>query len=390
MRFSTQQHKFYCGIDLHARTMYLCILNQAGEILVHRNMPAGPDPFLQAIAPYRQGIVVAVECMFTWYWLADLCADEEIPSVLVHAPSMKATHGGKPKNDKIDSQKIAALLRGGMPPPAYVSPAEMRATRDLLRRRMHLAHKRGELLAPVQNTNSQYNLPALGKNIAYKANRDGVAERFADPAVQKSIEVALSLVSYYDELLRDVALTIVKTAKQHDANTLYRLQTVPGIGKILSLVLLYEIHHIDRFPPVQGFASYCRLIKCAKESNGKRSGTSGAKIGNAHLKWAFSEAAVLFLRDNPAGQKFLARLEKKQSKGKALTILAHKLARAVYYMLKRKVAFDMKRFLNDEGRGVGERDVSLDNHGMNLILATLSNASMTTSLNAYERLGHYP
>jgi transposase len=234
-----------------------------------------------------------------------------------------------------------------MLPQAYVYPAERRATRDLLRRRLHLARKRGELLAHVHNTNSQYNLPAIGKNIAYKANRDGVAERFADPAVQKSMEVDLSLVSHYDTLLRDVELTILKTAKQHDANTLYRLQTVPGIGKILSLVLLYEIHHIDRFPRVQDFASYCRLVKWAKESNGKRSGTSGSKIGNAHLKWAFSEAAVLFLRDNPEGQKFLSRLEKKHNKGKALTILAHKLARAVYYMLKRKVAFDMKRFLTN-------------------------------------------
>ena len=122
-------------------------------------------------------------------------------------------------------------------------------------------------------------------------------------------------------------------------HTLYLLQTVPGIGKILSLVLLYEIHHIDRFPRVQDFASYCRLVKCAKESAGKRSGTSGTKIGNAHLKWAFSEAAVLFLRDHPAGQKYLARLEKKHDKGKALTILAHKLARAVYYMLKRHGGF---------------------------------------------------
>lgn len=347
MRFYNTQHPFYCGIDLHARAMYVCILNQAGETLLHRNMKTTPEAFLNVIAPYRPDIVVAVECMFTWYWLADLCADEEIPFVLGHALYMKAIHGGKAKNDKIDSQKIAVLLRGGMLPQAYVYPAEMRATRDLLRRRMHLAHKRGELLAHVQNTNSQYNLPAIGKNIAYKANRDGVAERFADPAVQKSIEVDLALVSYYDELLRDVELTILKTAKQHDANTLYLLQTVPGIGKILSLVLLYEIHHIDRFPRMQEFASYCRLVKCAKESNGKRSGTSGAKIGNAHLKWAFSEAAVLFLRENPAGQKFLTRLEKKHDKGKALTILAHKLARAVYYMLKRKVAFDMKRFLND-------------------------------------------
>jgi transposase len=313
---------------------------------VHRNMKAAPDPFLKAIAPYRDNLVVAVECMFTWYWLADLCAQEGIAFVLGHALYMKAIHGSKAKNDKIDSQKIAMLLRGGLLPQAYVYPAQMRATRDLLRRRTHLMRKRSELLAHVHNTNSQYNLPEIGKKIAYKANRDGVAERFVDPAVHKSIEVDLALITSYDQLLGDVELSIVKAAKHHDANMLYLLQTVPGIGKILSLVLLYEIHDIDRFPTVQDFVSYCRLVKCAKESAGKRLGTSGTKIGNAHLKWAFSEAATLFLRNNPAGQKYLARLETKHGKGKALTILAHKLARAVYYMLKRHTAFDMEKFLH--------------------------------------------
>src|SRR5919201_578620 len=341
MRFYTKQHQFYCGIDLHARTMYLCVLNQAGEVLLHRHMKAGPEPFLNAIAPSREDMVVCVECIFTWYWLADMCAREGIPFVLGHALYMKAIHGGKAKNDKIDAQKIAVLLRGGMVPQASVYPAEMRATRDLLRRRMHLMRKRAELLGHIQNTNSQYNLPEIGKKLAYKANRDGIAERFPDPAVQKSIEVDLALIDRYDRLLRDMELTVLKTAKQHDANTLYLLRTVPGIGEILSLVLLYEIHDIQRFPRVQDFVSYCRLVKCAKESAGKRSGTSGTKIGNAYLKWAFSEAAVLFLRNNPMGQKYLARLENKHGKGKALTILAHKLARAIYYMLKRRVAFDL-------------------------------------------------
>lgn len=347
MRFYTKQHHAYCGIDLHARSMYVCILNQDGEIMLHRNMKANPEPFLKAIAPYREEMVVAVECIFTWYWLADLCAQEGIPFVLGHALYMKAIHGGKAKNDKIDAHKIAVLLRGGLLPQAYVYPADMRATRDLLRRRMYLTRKRAELLAHIQNTNSQYNLPEIGKKLAYKANRDGVAERFPDPAVQKSMQVDLALLGYYDPLLSDLELHIVKAAQQHDANTLYLLQTVPGIGKILSLVLLYEIHDIQRFPSVQDFVSYCRLVKCAKESAGKRYGTSGTKMGNAYLKWAFSEAAVLFLRDNPAGQKYLTRLEKKHGQGKALTLLAQKLGRAVYYMLKRQKAFDMHKFLHE-------------------------------------------
>ena len=364
MRLYTQQHQFYCGIDVHARTMYLCILNRDGEILVHRNMPAGPAPFLKASAPYREDVVVCVACLFTWYWLADLCAREGLPFVLGHALSMKAIHGGTATNDKIDAQKIAVLRRGGMLPQAYVYPAEMRATRDLLRRRLPLTRKRAELLAHIQHTNSQDNLPEMGKKIASKANRAGVAARFPEPAVQKSVEMDLALIEFYAQLLRDVALTIVQTAKQHDAQTFYRLQSVPGIGKILRCVLLYEMHEITRFPRVQDFVSSCRLVKCAKESAGKRYGTSGAKIGNSYLKWAVSEAAVLFLRHNPVGQQSLARLEKKHGQGKALTVLAHTLARAVYDMLRRDTACDMHKFLNGERSGVSEPTASLDLSGI--------------------------
>lgn len=161
MRFYTQQHLYYCGVDLHARSLYVCILDHRGNVLVHRNLSASPEAFLQVIAPYRQDIVVAAECMFAWYWLADLCAQEGIPFVLGHALYMKTIHGGKAKNDRIDAHKIAALLRGGLISIAYVYPAHMRATRDLLRRRMPLMRKRAELLAHIQNTTSQDQPPGL-------------------------------------------------------------------------------------------------------------------------------------------------------------------------------------------------------------------------------------
>lgn len=225
---------------------------------------------------------------------------------------------------------------------------------------MHLMRKRSELFSPVQHTNRPYHRPEIGKNIADKANREGIAERFDDAAGHKNIAVDFALITSYDELLRDLERSIIQTAKTHDANTLHLRQTVPGIGKILSLVRLYDIHHIDRFPRVQDFTSYGRLVKCAKESAGKRLGTSGKDIGNAHLTWACSEAAVLFLRNNPQGQKYLVRLQKKPAKGKALTILAHKLARAVYDRLTRKTAFDRDLFLCAEESRAGAPEVSLD------------------------------
>jgi len=76
MKFYNQQHKFYCGIDLHARKMFVCILDQTGEVLVHKNIYAKPEPFLKSIAPYKENIAIAVECIFTWYWIADLCLKE--------------------------------------------------------------------------------------------------------------------------------------------------------------------------------------------------------------------------------------------------------------------------------------------------------------------------
>jgi transposase len=346
MRFYNQQHRFYCGVDLHARTMYLCIVDANGQVVFDKNLAAEPAAFLKAVAPFRDGLVVAVECLFCWYWLADLCAKEQLPFVLGHALYMKAIHGGKSKNDQIDAGKIARLLRGGNLPEAYVYPAGMRATRDLLRRRMYLVHKRAETIAHVQNTNSQYNYAPFGKKLSYAANREElqIAERFSDPSVRRMIEIDLALVDHYDALLGDVELYLTRTAKVDDVNTFHRLRSVPGVGKILALVLLYEIHDVHRFAEVGNFLSYARLVRCAHESGGKKLGSGGKKIGNPHLRWAFAEAACLFVRQSETAKKWLQRQEKKRGKGKALGILAAKLGRAVYHVLRKKVAFDEKRF----------------------------------------------
>jgi transposase len=342
MRFYTGQHRYYCGIDLHARTMYACTLDhKTGEVVLHRNLRSEPDAFLRAIAPYRDGLVVGVECIFCWYWLADLCAAEDIPFVLGHALYMKAIHGGKAK-----THKIAVLLRSGAFPTAYVYPRGMRATRDLLRRRLLFVRRRGELFTHIRIVFHQLNLPAPSGALLEPRNRAGLLEAVPEPTVRASVEADLDLAERLDHVIRSLERTIEGQAKVDDPRTLELLRTIPGVGRILGLTLLYELHHIDRFPRVGDFLSYARLVKSQKASAGKVTGTSGAKIGNAHLKWAFSEAAVLFLQKNPPGQRLISRLRSKHGKGKALSILAARLGRASYYMLRRSAPFDMDRFLN--------------------------------------------
>ena len=343
MKFYDQRHAFYCGVDLHTKRMYLCILDHEGNKRLHRNMRAKPADFLRAIQAFREDLVVGAECMFTWYWLADLCRDEHIDFVLGHALYMKAIHGGKKKDDKIDSEKIARLIRGGTFPMSYVYPREMRATRDLARRRMFLVRRRSELLTHVQLLNHQYNYDPFEGTLKYAGNRD-ILDRFAEDSARLNVEADLQMVGHYDQLIKQLETNLQKQAKLHDPRACNLLRSIPGIGNILSLVLLYEIHTIDRFPSVGDFLSYARLVTPKQTSDGKVTGHGGAKIGNVHLRWAFSEAVLWMLRYSDDAKAFLKRKEKKYGKPRAMTTLSRKIARAVYHMLKRKEPFDELRF----------------------------------------------
>jgi transposase len=346
MRVYSQPHRFYCGIDLHARSLHLCILDQAGTVVFDRNIAARPETFLKAIAPFRDDLVVGVECMYAWYWLADLCALEKIPFVLGHAFYMKLIYGAKAKNDKIDAGKIVRLLRGGNFPLAYVYPKGMRETRDLLRRRTYLVRQRSALFTHLQILNGQYNLPPFPKKLSFAANRleMDIAQRFADPSVQHSAAADLALIDTLDTQIAKLELYLTRTAKVDDVQTFHRLQTIPGVGKVLALILLYEIHDIRRFASEGNFLSYARLVRCAHESAGKVIGSGGKKIGNAHLRWAFAEAACLFLRSSERAKKWKERQRKKRSEGRVLALLAARLARAVYQMWRKREAFDEDRF----------------------------------------------
>jgi hypothetical protein len=212
----------------------------------------------------------------------------------------------------------------------------------------------------VPHTNSPYHRPALGTKIASTANHDGVAARFADPAVQQSLAGERALITYDAELLGAVARTFVNTAQHPDANTRDLLHTVPGLGTLLRLVLLYAMQASTRCSRGQDFVSSGRLVPWAQASAGKRVGTSGAKLGQAHRQWALSAAAVWCLRDHPAAQQSLTRWENKPATGNAWTVLAQQWARAVSHMRKRPGACERATFVQREGRGAGEPGASLD------------------------------
>lgn len=346
MNFYNNTHPYYCGIDLHARLLYVCIIDDKGNTLVHQKIGDSPENLLSLLKPYIGNIVVGVECMHCWYWVSDFCELHNIDFILGHALYMKAIHGGKTKNDKIDAMKIAKLIRGGTFPLAFNYPKAMRAIRDALRRRTHIMRFNSQLKAHVKNTISQYNLPEPGKlDLRYQGGRDSMRNFFPMPATQKSMDMNLNLIENIHQEIAAIQWYVEKNARSHNSSHYQILRTMPGIGRVLALTILYEIGDIQRFESVQKFASYSRLVKCKAESAGKSYGTQGNKIGNAHLKWAFSEAAALYLRGNSDAAKYLERLQKRMSRAKALSALAHKLGRCIYFMLKNKTVFDADKFL---------------------------------------------
>ena len=350
MKYYTSTTEFNCGIDLHARQMYVCVMDRSGKILVHTNVRNNDfNFFLKLVAPYRHDLTVCAECMFGWYWLADACQQANLTFVLAHALYLKAIHGGKNKNDRIDSEKITHLLRSNLIPPAYVYPAALRPLRALLRQRLFFVWRRSDLLARLRSHQLAHNRPTLTAPSRY--NRDPWEQQLLahedHPIRQLALQNELALVRHFDAQILAVETQLqqlTKTVAQRDYTL---LQTTPGIGQYLGLTLLYEIGDITRFPTVKDFLSYCRLVKGTVASAGKIKGLRGAKLGNPYLRWAFGEAAVIAKRDHkvigPLAQKLEARLG--GNKFKANTVLAIKLARAVYYMLKSKTVFDAERLI---------------------------------------------
>jgi len=342
MKYYTSTTKFNCGIDLHTKQMYICVMDREGNILVHKNIRGNDFAFfLKLVAPYVHDLTVVCECCYNWYWLADACMDADIEFVLAHALYLKHIHGGKNKNDKLDSEKLAHLLRTNLIPPSYVYPRERRPMRGLLRQRMSYVWERSTLLGHLQMNQQSEGIDPVPKG---GHNRDvweeRVLEQYTDPLHALAVKCDMELIRSYDRRIEIIDQRLADLARRVHGRDYGLIKTVPGIGRILALTILFEVDRIDRFPTVKDFCSYSRLVKGSVASAGKVKGLCGGKMGNAYLRWAFGQAAVICKRNHPLLTPYAEKLVSKHGKFKGNAILANKLGRAVYFMLQKGTAFD--------------------------------------------------
>jgi len=342
MNYYKTQTEFNCGIDLHSRQMYVCVMDAAGEKMLHTNIRNNDfGYFLSRVEPYRHDMTVVCESTFNWYWLADACCDADIEFVLAHALYLKHIHGGKNKNDRIDSEKLAHLLRANLIPPAYAYPAERRPARGLFRQRMRFVWRRSSLMAQLRmNQYAEGLAPVPGRSGSREKWEEGILGQYGNPVHRFSAQMNMEMIRSYDRQIGQIEQRLKTESRKDFAVELAVLKSVAGIGQILALTILYEIDTIDRFPAVKDFLSYCRLVKGSVASAGKFKGLKGAKMGNSYLRWAFEQAAIGAKRCDPLIGACAERLASKHGKFKANSILAAKIARAVYSMLRRKTVFD--------------------------------------------------
>ena len=348
MKYYTSVTEFNCGVDLHSRNMYVCLMDRAGKILVHQNIKNNDFAFfLKRVEPYRHDLTVTFESCFLGAWFADLCEDHGLSHVMAHAYYLHTIQGNKHKNDKEDCKELADCLRTNRIPPAYVCPRDLRPIRALLRRRTTFVRHRSQLLGF-----SMIDLMAHGLETpqihARSRTRWCAALRAAyDEPFQKALtEANVAMVEHYNRQIDLMEQKLVRHASTVDSQDFRLLRTIPGIGEVLALTILYETIDPDRFPSVRDYVSYSRLAKGMEESGGKVLGARGSKMGNPYLKWAFMEAACLAKRSHPAFVQLARRLQKKKTAKKLVNgILAAKIARAAYFMLHNKTAFDPRKLL---------------------------------------------
>jgi transposase len=347
MNYVNVHRDYYAGIDMHATRMTLCIVSSTGAVILRRTLPNYFNQFLKIIQPYQHSIAVALESTFNWYWFVDACRATGIEVYLGHAYYMKAIHADKKKNDKIDAEKIANLLRAGLLPRAYACPLENRVVRDLVRHRHRLVYMRSRLLGQAKQTFYQYgHIDTKRNGLKAKKTRQATVDTLTEPCTHTITNTSMELTSLLDKeiaLVEQQALNNVEQTRKEDLDL---LMTIPGVGRIIALTILNETDTLARFRKRQDYASYCRLAKPQHTSNGKCVGISNAKCGNPTLKWAYMEIITNATAHVPQIRVIHEQLLAKFHPLKARAILANNFCSAVYYMLKNKKPFDVNKFCN--------------------------------------------
>jgi len=331
--------KLYTAFDLHSNNSYVGIIDEDGKRVWKKKLRNDPDLISATLSPFKEDIVgIVVESTYNWYWLVDLLIEEGYQVHLANPSRIQQYAGLKHSDDEHDAFWLAEMLRLNILPEGYIYPKEHRPLRDLLRKRGHLVRLRTSLIVSLQNI--------LARNVGAKMNTNHIKALTKDhvtPLLAGNDDLSLAgkvSKDAIDSLSRQIRAIEVVVEKKINLRKPYDLLlSMPGVGRVLALTIMMETGPIDRFPTVGNYVSYCRKVPSARFSNDKKKGIGNRKNGNKHLAWAYSETAELARRFDSKARDYYDRKRRRTNAPIAYNALAHKLARAAYYIMSDGVPF---------------------------------------------------
>jgi len=331
--------KLYGGMDLHSTNVVTQLIDEGDKVLYRKKQSCDLDQILKGLEPFKDNIEgIAVESTYNWYWLVDGLMAAGYRVHLVNTAAVKQYEGLKYTDDDSDAFWLAHLLRLGILPTGHIYPKESRAVRDLLRKRGQLVRQRTAHILSIENLYARNSCDRLSCNAIKCLTEEQIQKQFDDPNVALAIDSNRILMNALDQQIKVLEQALLKQTK---LNPRYRkLLTIDGVGEVLALTITLETGDIGRFAQVGNFTSYCRCVGSEKLSNGKKKGQGNSKNGNKYLAWAFVEAANFAIRFNEQAKRFYQRKAAKRNRVVALKAVAHKLARASYYVMRDQVPFD--------------------------------------------------
>lgn len=330
------------GIDLHSNNVMIGIVDQDGKRVKHQKLECDLgriDEFLRPMKPRLKSI--AVESTYNWYWLVDGLRALCYPVVLANPAAMDQYSGIKHADDKNDAYFLAELQRLNILPTGYIYDPQLRPVRDLLRRRLSLVHQRTALIVSFKSLYMRTTGQTMGLGRLKAMETTEAAELYEHPANQLIAKVQKEHIEKLSRSIELIEKAVLRSA--HELPYYQRLNTLPGVGKILGLTITMEVGEIKRFKTAGDFASYCRAVASKRTSNEKSKGDNNRKCGNKHLSWAFVEAANFARRHDERCRKWFDRKAARTCSVLATKALACKLAKAAWHVMSADVDYDAQR-----------------------------------------------
>ena len=334
--------KLYGGIDLHSNNSVFSIKDETGDVMIRRKLPNDIDKILLFLAPFKQQLTgLVVESTFNWYWLVDGLQEANYVVHLANTAAIQQYSGLKYADDNSDADWLAEMLRLDVLPEGYIYPKEQRTVRDLMRKRMQLVQQSTKNLLSIQGLYVRHLNYKMSNNKIKQLTQEEIKTHFASANTAQAVICNFTVMKCLKEQIKQLEKVIL-TQVRLEAD-FQELISIDGIGNILALTIMLETGNIDRFSKVGNYASYCRCISGARYSNGKKKGKTNSKNGNKYLAWAFVEAANFAIRYNKEIKSYYQRKLAKTNQTVAIKTVAHKLARACFYVLRDKKPFDTEK-----------------------------------------------